>query len=217
MALHHKPVLVLDVQHLFIHFLHGHLASEHCCYGEITAMPGITSSHHVLAIKHLLGQFRYSKGTVLLWTATGQRCKPWHEEMKAGEWDHVDRQLPQVSIQLKWAQGYKFYLLKTWMINRWYALLKTWITSYQEKLKPREWNPANWPTWNNATSIWCSSPSKTLSLTGRASGHIGQFPGFDFCRDGRGGSDFFSLVPGLQFSLRIIRGAGMLQWSTSAE
>lgn len=28
---------------------------------------------------------------------------------------------------------------------------------------------------------------------------------------------FFSLVPGLQFSLRIIRGAGMLQWSTSAE
>ena len=66
MALHHKPVLVLDVQHLFIHFLHGHLASEHCCYGEITAMPGITSSHHVLAIKHLLSQFRYSKGTVLL-------------------------------------------------------------------------------------------------------------------------------------------------------
>ena len=117
MALHHKPVLVLDVQHLFIHFLHGHLASKHCCYGEITAMPGITSSHHVLAVKHLLSQFRYSKSTVLLWTATGQRCKPWHEEVKAGEWDHVDRQLPQVSIQLKWAQGKKFYLLKTWMIN----------------------------------------------------------------------------------------------------
>lgn len=28
---------------------------------------------------------------------------------------------------------------------------------------------------------------------------------------------FFPLVPGLQFSLCIIRGAGMLQWSTSAE
>ena len=48
-------VLVLNVQHLFIYFLHGHTTTEHGCNSQITTMPWITCSHHVLGIKHLLG------------------------------------------------------------------------------------------------------------------------------------------------------------------
>ena len=47
-------VLVLNIQHLFIHFLHGHTATKHGCHRQITTVPWITCSHHVLDIKHLL-------------------------------------------------------------------------------------------------------------------------------------------------------------------
>ena len=48
-------VLVLDVQHLLVHLLHGHPSSEHGSHGEVTPMSWITSCHHILCIKHLLG------------------------------------------------------------------------------------------------------------------------------------------------------------------
>merc|ERR1711970_7119 len=48
-------VLVLDVQHLLVHLLHGHATSEHGCNGEVTSMSWITGSHHVFGVKHLLG------------------------------------------------------------------------------------------------------------------------------------------------------------------
>merc|ERR1719394_2086393 len=59
-------VLVLDVQHLFIDFLHGHAATEHSGYGKVTTMSWITGGHHVLGVEHLLGQFWDGQGTVLL-------------------------------------------------------------------------------------------------------------------------------------------------------
>ena len=37
---------------------------------------------------------------VLLRAAGGQRGEAGHEEVEAGEGNHVDRQLPQVSVQL---------------------------------------------------------------------------------------------------------------------
>jgi hypothetical protein len=51
------PVLVLDVQHLFVNLLHGHAASENCGHSQVPTVTGIASGHHVFGVKHLLGQF----------------------------------------------------------------------------------------------------------------------------------------------------------------
>merc|ERR1719427_2057790 len=38
-------VLVLNIQHLLIHLLHGHPATEHSSNSEVPAMPRVTCSH----------------------------------------------------------------------------------------------------------------------------------------------------------------------------
>ena len=63
-------------------------------------MSGVTGSHHVLGIEHLLGQLWDSESSVLLRATGGQRSKARHEEVEPGEGDHVDSQLPEVSIEL---------------------------------------------------------------------------------------------------------------------
>jgi len=95
-------VLVLYVQHLLVNLLHGHTSSEHGGYGEVTAVSGVAGSHHVLGIKHLLGELWDGEGSVLLATSAGQGGESWHEEMQTWEWNHVDSELSQVSIQLTW-------------------------------------------------------------------------------------------------------------------
>jgi hypothetical protein len=61
---------------------------------------GIASCHHVLGVEHLLGQLRHSQGSVLLAASGGQGSEAGHEEVEAGEGDHVDGQLPEISVQL---------------------------------------------------------------------------------------------------------------------
>ena len=93
-------VLVLDVQHLLVNLLHRHPSAEHCSNCEVPSMPRVASSHHVLGVKHLLCQLRHCEGAVLLAATRCQRGKARHEEVKAGEGDHVDCKLAQVSVQL---------------------------------------------------------------------------------------------------------------------
>ncbi len=63
-------------------------------------MAGITSSHHVLGIKHLLGELGHRKSPVLLAPPAGERGKARHEEMQTGERHHVDCQFAQISVEL---------------------------------------------------------------------------------------------------------------------
>ena len=94
-------VLVLDIEDLFIDLLHGHTATEHGCHGQVTSMPWITGSHHVLGIKHLLSEFWYCQGTVLLGSSAGEWGKSRHEEVETRERNHVHCQFPEISVQLE--------------------------------------------------------------------------------------------------------------------
>ena len=93
-------VLVLNVEHLFVDFLHGHATTEHGCYGEVASVTRITGSHHVLGIEHLLGEFRDGECAVLLRASAGERGESRHEEVETREGDHVHGQFPQVSVEL---------------------------------------------------------------------------------------------------------------------
>ena len=95
-------VLVLNVQHLLVNLLHGHASSEHGGYGEVTAVSWVTSSHHVLGIKHLLGKLWDGEGSVLLATSAGKWGESRHEKVETWEWHHVDGELSQVGVELTW-------------------------------------------------------------------------------------------------------------------
>ena len=93
-------VLVLDVEHLLVDLLHGHTPAEHGSDGEVSTVTWIAGSHHVLGVKHLLGQLGDGESSVLLGAATGERGKPWHEEVETREGDHVDGELAEVGVEL---------------------------------------------------------------------------------------------------------------------
>ena len=93
-------VLVLNVQHLFIDFLHGHTSTEHGGDGEVSAVARIAGSHHILGVEHLLSQFRNSQGPVLLTSSGRQGSKPWHEEVETRERHHIDGQFTEIGVEL---------------------------------------------------------------------------------------------------------------------
>ena len=68
--------------------------------GEITAVPEVAGSHHVLRVVHLLGQLWDGDGTEGVSSTRGERSEPNHEEMETWERNHVHSQLPQVGVEL---------------------------------------------------------------------------------------------------------------------
>lgn len=92
----------MDVQHLFVDFLGGHSTSEEGRCGEVSTVSWISSTHHVLSIEHLLGEFWDGEGTVLLGTSGGEWGETDHEEMETWEWNQVDGKLSEVRVQLTW-------------------------------------------------------------------------------------------------------------------
>merc|ERR1711908_187997 len=95
-----RGVLVLDVEHLLVDLLGGHAATEEGGAGEVAAVTGIGSAHHVLGIEHLLGQLGHGECTVLLGAAGGKGGEAGEEEVEAGEWDEVDAKLAEVGVEL---------------------------------------------------------------------------------------------------------------------
>ena len=63
-------------------------------------MAWVAGCHHVLGIKHLLGQLRYGQCAVLLGAAASKRGESRHEKMETGKGDHVNSKFSQISVQL---------------------------------------------------------------------------------------------------------------------
>ncbi|KFZ47323.1 hypothetical protein N321_04919, partial [Antrostomus carolinensis] len=93
-------VLVLDVEHLLVHLLHGHAASEDGGHRQVAAVPRVAGGHHVLGVEDLLGELGDGEGAVLLAAARRQRGEARHEEVETWERDHVDGQLAEIGVEL---------------------------------------------------------------------------------------------------------------------
>ena len=68
-------------------------------------MTWIAGGHHVVGVEHLrrqIGNGCRAEGRVAL---RGQRGESGHEEVQAGEGDHVDAQLAEVGVQLAGESG----------------------------------------------------------------------------------------------------------------
>ena len=95
-------VLVLHPGHVVLHLPGGDSPPEHGGHGEEPAAGEVTGGHEVVRAEHLTHELLETAGdTFVLSHMPGvQRGKPGQEEVEPREGDHVDRQLPQVSIEL---------------------------------------------------------------------------------------------------------------------
>ena len=93
-------VLVLHVEDLLVHLLHGHTTTEDGGHSKIAAMAGVAGGHHVLGVEHLLSQLWDGQGPVLLAATGRERGEAGHEEVETREGHHVDGQLAEISVQL---------------------------------------------------------------------------------------------------------------------
>ena len=66
----------------------------------LPAVSRIAGGHHVSGVEHLLGELRDCEGGVALASAGRERGESGHEEVKAGERDHVDGEFSKVCVEL---------------------------------------------------------------------------------------------------------------------
>lgn len=93
-------VLVLNIAHLILNLLHADLATEDGRASEVSAVAEVRSSHHVLGVEHLLGEFWDGDGTEGVSTTARKRSEADHEEVKTREGNHVDGKFSQVRVEL---------------------------------------------------------------------------------------------------------------------
>jgi len=79
------------------HHLRASVITE--THGQVPSGPGVRSGHQVLGVEQLLSQLRNGQTPVLLGSPGSQRSESGHEEMKTGERNHVDGELPQVGVE----------------------------------------------------------------------------------------------------------------------
>jgi len=63
-------------------------------------MPGVGGAHHVLGIERLGCKLGNGELTVLLGSPGGEGGEADHEEVEAGEWDHINGELAEVAVEL---------------------------------------------------------------------------------------------------------------------
>ena len=85
---------------MLLNLLHADLATENGSDSEVSSLSWIGSSHHVLRIKHLLGQLRNTEGTELVASTRCQGSETDHEEVQTRERDHVDCKFSQIRVEL---------------------------------------------------------------------------------------------------------------------
>lgn len=93
-------VLGLDGLELVLDLLHRNLTAVDAHDGEVAAVTGVRSSHHVLGVEHLLSELRNRDSAVRSRATRGEGRKADHEEVETGEGNHVDGELAEVRVEL---------------------------------------------------------------------------------------------------------------------
>ena len=92
----------LHVSHLLFDFFGADVTAEYGGNSQVPPLPGVRRCHHVLRIKHLLGQFRHIDVAELVASPRNQRRESDHEEVQAGERNHIDGKFAEIRVQLTW-------------------------------------------------------------------------------------------------------------------
>ena len=103
-----RRILVLQVEHLLVHFLSAHITTEHGTSGQVFPSLWVTGSHHVLGVKHLCGEFCHIDFSVIRACQWSQWSSPDQEKVETRERYQIDSQFPQVWVKLPYKMLWVF-------------------------------------------------------------------------------------------------------------